>query len=376
MKKKIVGIVIILALVVCLSLTLGLTSTIAYAYDGSDSSSSDGVVLGLSYSESESGHTATITLDSDVEIVNYQFQLVFDSAMITIESVAFNEVEGFITDSNAGNITITVAGSAVDSLLYGGVDLVYINFAVNSGVVLTDYSVFTLSSSYDNYMSIKTSDTESYSMGIIANFDAFSYGSAVALLGDANLDGIIDIADAVAVLQHTTGSKTLTGTALINADVNCDNVVDVNDATDIQRHIAGLIDLNGTTSGGDDVDTDVDGNAVYNITFNANSGYFSNNETIITQQSNNWTIETPQHSDATFSYWYYYTVIFNDDGTATEVVSIFDSSTTITGDMILYAAWNYNTSGGSTDDDADNTNTCEVYVWGGVVWETSLTGLS
>lgn len=68
--------------------------------------------------------------------------------------------------------------------------------------------------------------------------------SAKALAGDANLDGIVDIADAVAVASYVGDSKlnALKSQGFINADVQGDgNGVNANDALMIQQYLAGII---------------------------------------------------------------------------------------------------------------------------------------
>ena len=68
--------------------------------------------------------------------------------------------------------------------------------------------------------------------------------SAKAFAGDANLDGIVDIADAVAVASYVGDSKlnALESQGLINADVQGDgNGVNANDALMIQQYLAGII---------------------------------------------------------------------------------------------------------------------------------------
>ena len=62
--------------------------------------------------------------------------------------------------------------------------------------------------------------------------------------GDANLDGSVDIADAVAIASYVGDSKknALKAQGLINADVHGDkNGVNANDALAIQQYLAGII---------------------------------------------------------------------------------------------------------------------------------------
>ena len=64
--------------------------------------------------------------------------------------------------------------------------------------------------------------------------------AAAPMLGDANIDGVIDVCDATAVQRHGAGIELLTGDALTLADVNGDNSVDITDVTLIQMYAAGL----------------------------------------------------------------------------------------------------------------------------------------
>ena len=59
--------------------------------------------------------------------------------------------------------------------------------------------------------------------------------------GDVNMDGIVDITDAVILGLHLDGDKELSDQALKNADVYKDGTVDVNDKDTLQKYLAKLI---------------------------------------------------------------------------------------------------------------------------------------
>ena len=61
------------------------------------------------------------------------------------------------------------------------------------------------------------------------------------VLGDADLNGSVAVADAVLALRHATGLYELTGRALVQADVDCDGNITVVDALAILRYALGLI---------------------------------------------------------------------------------------------------------------------------------------
>lgn len=67
--------------------------------------------------------------------------------------------------------------------------------------------------------------------------------SASALtLGDADLNGKVEVLDATAVQRHLASIKEITGDQLKNADVDGSNDVNILDATLIQQYIAQIID--------------------------------------------------------------------------------------------------------------------------------------
>lgn len=58
------------------------------------------------------------------------------------------------------------------------------------------------------------------------------------LVGDANLDGVVNIEDAVCIQKSTIHSYTLSSEGQINADINQNGVVNVKDVTEIQKLLA------------------------------------------------------------------------------------------------------------------------------------------
>lgn len=62
------------------------------------------------------------------------------------------------------------------------------------------------------------------------------------LLGDADLNGDVNIMDATLVQMHCAQLYTLTGTSLANANVVKDDSISISDATMIQAYVAGIVD--------------------------------------------------------------------------------------------------------------------------------------
>ncbi len=61
--------------------------------------------------------------------------------------------------------------------------------------------------------------------------------SDTALIGDVDLNGIVDIRDTTVIQKYIAGSIQLDEKAISNADFNADGIIDINDATDIQQYL-------------------------------------------------------------------------------------------------------------------------------------------
>lgn len=60
------------------------------------------------------------------------------------------------------------------------------------------------------------------------------------ILGDVNLDGVLDVTDATAIQKHLAELERFTATQLAVADANGDGEVDISDATAVQYRVAGI----------------------------------------------------------------------------------------------------------------------------------------
>ena len=61
------------------------------------------------------------------------------------------------------------------------------------------------------------------------------------VLGDANLDGVVNTADAVVILRHSVNLITLSDVQFALGNVNGDDVINIADAVNILKYAAGLI---------------------------------------------------------------------------------------------------------------------------------------
>ena len=93
------------------------------------------------------------------------------------------------------------------------------------------------------YISVRIK-TKAEDIEDLNNADMFQYIPKEAfdtpnlLIGDANLDGEVDINDATEISKHLVNLIQLEGEALAVADVNGDAEIDINDVTCIQKYLA------------------------------------------------------------------------------------------------------------------------------------------
>ncbi len=68
----------------------------------------------------------------------------------------------------------------------------------------------------------------------------FSVKTAGDLVGDANVDGKVNVKDATLIQKYAASLESLSGKQMSLADVNADTKVNVKDATAIQKYTAGI----------------------------------------------------------------------------------------------------------------------------------------
>ena len=59
------------------------------------------------------------------------------------------------------------------------------------------------------------------------------------LAGDADDDGVVNMNDYLAIIQHTVGNPSLNEDGLLAADVTCDFSVGADDALDVADYVSG-----------------------------------------------------------------------------------------------------------------------------------------
>lgn len=67
----------------------------------------------------------------------------------------------------------------------------------------------------------------------------YEENTPAGLIGDVNLDGVVDATDGLLIMRHSMAILTLTGQALANGDVNGDGFVNATDALLVMRIVVG-----------------------------------------------------------------------------------------------------------------------------------------
>ncbi|MBR1555504.1 MAG: hypothetical protein IJ644_08955 [Oscillospiraceae bacterium] len=203
-----------------------------------------------------------------------EFELTYDASALTITGASAGDIvntsasaqEGFdgvtVFDADysvAGTVTVTYGVALDDTAYWVTQDGTFLTLTgkVNDGVADGTYDVAIKGISRETYEGSGTPNTEIYignmaSDGTITNYSVTAAAGAVVvgsepttatLMGDADLDGSVNILDVITINKAILGKEELTKQGLINADINKDGKPDSTDALNIMKAIVGLITL-------------------------------------------------------------------------------------------------------------------------------------
>ena len=207
-----------------------------------------------------------------------EFELTYDASALTITGATAGDIvntaasaqEGFdgvtVFDADysvAGTVTVTYGVALDDTAYWVTKDGTFLTLTgkVNDGVADGTYDVAIKGISRETYEGSGTPNTEIYignmaSDGTITNYSVTAAAGAVVvgsepttepvgatLMGDADLNGSVNILDVITINKAILGKETLEPQGLINADTNKDGKPDSTDALNIMKAIVGLITL-------------------------------------------------------------------------------------------------------------------------------------
>lgn len=157
------------------------------------------------------------------------------------------DVEDFLIKDNNGSIAITVNTSSVNEGLTS-TDSGYVRNTIGVGEWLINSSgnyVFKNDSQYgDSYIYYDNTMSDVLDWYKENNDDEIGGTfviKAIAkqnLLGDVNLDGVINIVDATSIQKYLADIEDLNDIQMLNADFNEDGIINITDSTAVQKYLA------------------------------------------------------------------------------------------------------------------------------------------
>ncbi len=171
--------------------------------------------------------TVPVMLKGCEDVSGLQGTIHYDNSLLTLQSVT--PVRGFMADCDREkNTFIAIAPNGAGKS--GDVTFGYALFTVAGELPDDDVTTYVR---FDN-MKIKNSEGATIVNQKVEGIE-ITVLSKAPQIGDVNLDGEIDVSDAIALMQYLAGSKELSKKALGAADANKDGKVNVGDVTIIMQ---------------------------------------------------------------------------------------------------------------------------------------------
>ena len=187
---------------------------------------------------------ATYTDGSSVEITDYTVSgynaLMNGKQTITVTYGDFSTTFEVLVGIKVTAIEVVQMPDKVEYLINEEFDetglVVNIKYSDDSSAALTDN--YTITGFDSSTIGEKTITVTYGTFNCTFNIEVVE---VLSVIGDVNMDGVIDINDAILITDYDAGLEILTEKQLSLADVNGDDIVDAGDAVKINFYIAGLI---------------------------------------------------------------------------------------------------------------------------------------
>ena len=166
-----------------------------------------------------------ITLNDCNKLAGISGTIAYDESLLTLQSISAKS-EFTLYSSGNSFVAVTKDGMGLD------------------GTVVVGYVVFTVKADLpDDVTTFVTFPTEAITAYDQTTTTVHPEITAIALtitgipplVGDVNLDGVVDLADAILLMQHLSGSIDLSSKQLKAADINKDGAVNVGDVIIIMQ---------------------------------------------------------------------------------------------------------------------------------------------
>lgn len=205
------------------------------------------------YTESDKTVTVEFKLKSAMEIVDGEWTLSYDNTKLRYNSSlnpqgVMPNVKGAIVNTDLNGL---IKGDYSSLSLYDFTtekDYVKVTFEkIGTGTTTVNFDLKILGVAYldDNFNAVIKYPVD---FGVVkditgvAGFEKSSLNGRITfgdsgdiLMGDVNLDGVVDITDATCIQKHCAQSEILSAKAQLAADLDGDGFITVNDATELQR---------------------------------------------------------------------------------------------------------------------------------------------
>ena len=186
----------------------GLTDTLAYHDPYGEYSVKAGETI-----------TVPITIKNCQNFAGINSVIKYDSSLLTLESITGKN--GFTLRSNGNAFAvITPSGAGLD----GDVVIGYAIFTAEADI-LDDVTTY-VSFPQDQIVAY---DANGHATIVSGGTISITIEGPAPLIGDVNLDGVVDLADAILLMQHLSGNAELTPKQIKAADVTKDGSVNVGD---------------------------------------------------------------------------------------------------------------------------------------------------
>ena len=149
-----------------------------------------------------------------------------------IESII--KVENFSQNTDGMTVYIEYRDGQEETLTYSVLDYYDYGDDMYEGFAMTKNGI----AYFDTSKQSEDENTTIYRLYTLGKYHYVECSKGI--LGDANQDGIISIADATAIQKYIADIATLSETGLKFADVDGNGLVNIADATAIQKYLAGL----------------------------------------------------------------------------------------------------------------------------------------
>ncbi len=182
-------------------------------------------VVRREFATAQTGETVIvpITLRDAESFAGVTGRIDYDSELLTLQAITAKKDFMFVSDGNRF-VCVSPNGAA----LSGDVVIGYAIFSVRAELT-DDVTTSVIFEALEGY------DDEGQDNQVLLAPVEISVLGITPQAGDVNLDGKVDVADAILLMQYLAGSKTLTARQLRAADANKDSKVNVGDVTIIMQ---------------------------------------------------------------------------------------------------------------------------------------------